>query len=242
MGAEYSDKFAEWKWKEELKAHRTELFDGKANLEVLQKWFRSAEHYGQLAGYSEQRIIDKMWKLFTAYALDWFTLMLRLEYGVTEFPTPRYPFGWLELKAKMGTTYAPPFSVNHVWHDLANLKRGQDVVSFHSRFIELARLVDESPDSAWYGSHPWDVYYEKMTTQEQHTLSSVIHMARQLGRKPYLRDAMTVLDEGNLKHGSATKPAASATGTSTSLAPGPMELGVIASAGSKSDQCARCKG
>ena len=81
-----------------------------------------------------------------------------------------------------------------------------------------------------------------MTTQEQHTLSPVIHMTRQLGRKPCLRDAMAVLDEGNLKHGSATKPAASATGTSTSLAPGPMELGVIASEGSKSDQCARFKG
>ena len=81
-----------------------------------------------------------------------------------------------------------------------------------------------------------------MTTQEQHTLSSVIYMTRQLGRKPCLRDAMTVLDEGNLKHDSATKHAASATSTSTSLAPGPMELSAIASAGSKSDQCARCKG
>lgn len=88
----------------------------------------------------------------------------------------------------------------------------------------------------------WDVYYEKVAARERHTLSPVIHVTRQLGRKPCLRDAMAVLDEGNLKHSSATKPAASATGTSTSLAPGPMELGVIASEGSKSDQCARFKG
>ena len=38
-----------------------------------------------------------------------------------------------------------------------------------------------------------------MTTQEQHNLNSVIHMARQLGRKPCLRDTMAVLDEDNLK-------------------------------------------
>ena len=205
------------------------------------------EHYGRLAGYSEQRVIDKPWKSFTAEALDWFTLMLRRKYAVTEFPPPRYPFGWPELRAKMEATYTSPLSVNYVWCDLANLKCGRDVVSFHSRFTELAKLVGESPDSTLYGSRLWDVYYEKMTTQEQHTLSSVIHMTRQLGRKPCLRDAMTVLDEDNMKHGNATKPASfatasSATGASTSPAPGPMELGAIVSIGSKSDQCARCKG
>ena len=58
---------------------------------------------------------------------------------------------------------------------------------------------------------------------------------------------MAVLDEDNLKHGGAqivAKLPAPTPGASTTLAPGPMELGVIASAtsGSKSDQCARCKG
>ena len=172
--------------------------------------------------------------------LDWFTLMLRREYGVTDFPPPRYPFGWTELKVKMEATYASPFSVNYVWRDLTSLKRGRDVVSFHSRFTELARLVGESPDSALYGSRLWDAYYDKMTTQEQHTLSSVTHMARQLGRKPCLRDAMAVLDEDNLKHGGTqivAKPPAPTPSTSTTLAPGPMELGAIAGAasGSKSD-------
>ena len=53
---------------------------------------------------------------------------------------------------------------------------------------------------------------------------------------------MAVLDEDNLKHGGTqaiAKP--SAAGASTSLEPGPMELGAIAGS-SKSDQCARCKG
>ena len=143
----------------------------------------------------------------------------------------------------MEATYASRFSANCVWHDLANLKCGRDIISFHACFTELARLVGESPDSALYGSRLWDVYCEKMTTKEQHTLSSVIHMARQLGRKPCLRDVMAVLDEENLKHGSAqVAPKPPAAGASTSLAPRPMELDAIASARSKNDQCARCKG
>ena len=210
------------------------------------------EHYGRLAGYSEQRVIEKVWKFFTAEVLDWFMLMLRRENGSSDFPPRHYTFGWNELKARTEATYATPFSVNYVWHDLTSLKRGRDVVAFHSRFTELARLVGESPDTALYGSRLWDIYYEKMSYSEQHTVSSVIHMARQLGRKPCLRDAMAVLDEDNLKHGgtqAAVKPAmhiiaklpASTTGASSSLEPGPMERGAIAGS-SKSDQCAQCKG
>ena len=152
-------------------------------------------------------------------------------------PPPRYPFGWHKLKARLEATYTSPLSVNYVWRDLANLKRGRDVIAFHSRFTELARLVGESPDSAPYGWRLWDVYYEKMSASAQHTLSSVIHMARQLGRKPFLRDAMAFLDEDNLKHG-GTQPT---TGASTLLEPEPMDLGAIAGS-SKNDQCARCKG
>ena len=241
-GADQSDKFAEWERKEELKAHRIELFAGKSDFEGLQKWFRSVEHYGRLAGYSEQRVIEKAWKFFTAEVLDWFTLMLRREYGVSDFPPPRYPFGWHELKARMEAAYASPFSINYVWRDLANLKRGWDVVAFHSRFTELARLVGETPDSALYGSRLWDIYYEKMSAPEQHTLSSVIHMARQLGRKPCLRDAMAVLDEDNLKHGGTQAAANPPTSPScTSLDPGPVELGATA-VSSQSDQCRRCMG
>ena len=77
----------------------------------------------------------------------------------------------------MEATFASAFSVNYIWRDLTNLRRGRDIITFHSRFTDLARLVGESPDTALYGSRLWDIYYDKMTTQEQHTLSSVIHMA-----------------------------------------------------------------
>ena len=93
-----------------------------------------------------------------------------------------------------------------------------------------------------------------MTTQEQHTLSAVIQVARQLDRVPSVRDAMSVLDEESIRSGSsissagsssvathATTPASS--GSSTSLAPGPMELGATeASREPKFSSCARCGG
>ena len=173
-GADLSDMFAEWERKEELKAHRIELFDGKSDLEGLQKWFQSVKHYGRLAGYSEQRVIEKAWKFFTAEVLDWFTLVLRREYGVSDFPPPRYPPGWNRLKARLEAKYASPFSVNYVWRDLASLNRGQEVVAFQTRFTELARLVGKSLGTGLYGSRLRDVYYEKMSATEQHTLSSVI--------------------------------------------------------------------
>ena len=111
--------------------------------------FRAVEHYGRLAGYSEQRDIEKAWKLFIAEALDWSTLMHRPEYGMSDFPPPRYPFRWHELKARLEATYATPFSVSYVWHGLASPKRGGNVVAFHSRITELARLVGESPGCAF---------------------------------------------------------------------------------------------
>ena len=51
--------------------------------------------------------------------------MLRREYGVADFPLPRYPFGWHELKSKMEATFASAFSINYVWRDLTNLHRAE---------------------------------------------------------------------------------------------------------------------
>ena len=68
-----------------------------------------------------------------------------------------------------------------------------------------------------------------MSAKEQYTLRSVIYVARLLERKPYLRDAIAVVDEDNLNHGGAqasTKQATLTTpvtpSTATTLAPGPM--------------------
>ena len=88
-----------------------------------------------------------------------------------------------------------------------------------------------------------------MAQNEKHTLSSVIHMTRKLGKTPCLRDAMAVVDRNNLNFGGpvtakaasmAPTPPATA-GSGTSLAPGPMELGAISAAQRNSGQCARCK-
>lgn len=80
-----------------------------------------------------------------------------------DFPLPRYPFGWPELKAKIETTYAFAFSVNYVRRDPTNLKRGHDTFSFHARFTDLAGLVGKSPEAALYGPRLWDIYYEKIS-------------------------------------------------------------------------------
>lgn len=77
----------------------------------------------------------------------------------------------------MQDTIASVFSINYVWRDLTNLRRGRDIVAFHARSADLARLVGESPDTALYGSRLWDICHEKIC-QELHTLSSVAHMAR----------------------------------------------------------------
>lgn len=66
----------------------------------------------------------------------------------------------------MEDTFASAFSINYAWRDLTNLRRGRDIVAFHSRFTDLAGLVGESPDTALYGSRLWDIYHEKMSAQE----------------------------------------------------------------------------
>ena len=52
--ADDSQQFAAWERKGELRAHKIELFSGQTDLEGLLKWFRSVEHYGCLAGFSEE--------------------------------------------------------------------------------------------------------------------------------------------------------------------------------------------
>ena len=59
-----SQQFAAWERKEEMEAHKIELFSGRTNLDGL-KWFQSAEHYSYLVGVSKERIITKAWKSFS---------------------------------------------------------------------------------------------------------------------------------------------------------------------------------
>ena len=196
-----------WERKEELKAHKIELFSDQTDLEGLLKRFRSVERYGCLAGLSEERLITNGWKFFSPEVLGWFGVMLRNEYGIARFPPQRYPFGWRELKTRMEATYASAFSVNYAWRDLGNPKRGRGVSAFHSasRPCPLGR---QGPRHGPLRLPPVDVYYEKMTLAEKHTLSSVIQMTRKLGKMLCLRDALAVIDEENLNSGgSATAKA-----------------------------------
>ena len=61
------------------------------------------------------------------------------------------------MKSKMMKVFSSSFVLQYVWRDLTNLKRGRDISVFHSRFTELAGLVDLTPDTAKYGSRLWDI-------------------------------------------------------------------------------------
>ena len=92
---------------------------------------------------------------------------------MTKFAPRNYPFDWAGMKSKLMKVFAFSFALQYVWRDLANLKRGRDVSTFHPRFTELARLVDLTPDTVKYSSRLWNLYYAKITTQEQYTLRAV---------------------------------------------------------------------
>ena len=130
---------------------RIERFTGKTDLEGIQRWFRSVEHYSHIAGYSDKKVIEKAWRFFTLDVLDWFKFMLKDEYGASEFPPRNYPINKNGIKARMMKVYASSFALLYVWRYLANLKRGRDVSVFHTRFTELARLVDLTPNTTKYG-------------------------------------------------------------------------------------------
>ena len=114
-----------------------------------------------------------------------------------------------------------------------------------------------TPDTAKYGTRLWDLYYAKLATQEQQTLSAVMQVARQLDRVPSVRDAMSVLDEEGIRNSSTNSSASTIAGTigplastpatpsssSTSLALGPIVLGAMeANTKPKRSKCARCGG
>ena len=64
-----------------------------------------------MAGYSDKEVFEKSWRFSTLDVLDWFTSMLKDEYGVSEFPPRNYPFDWSGIKASMMKVYASSFAL-----------------------------------------------------------------------------------------------------------------------------------
>jgi hypothetical protein len=98
----------------------------------------------------------------------------------------------------MDATYAYAFATKHVRRNLETLKRGSNLSEFHSRFLDLAKLVGETAHTAAFSSRLYDIFTAKMSDSERQILSSVIVTAHQTGCTMHLRDAMNVVDESNL--------------------------------------------
>lgn len=79
----------------------------------------------------------------------------------------------------------------------------RDIVSFHARFTDLARLIGESPDTALYGSRQWEIYIlcTKRCLPRSSTLLARSSIWRDKKAMPPRRYA--VLDADNLKHNGA---------------------------------------
>jgi hypothetical protein len=87
----------------------------------------------------------------------------------------------------------------------------------------------ETAHTAAFGSRLCDIYAATMSDLECQILSSVIVKANQTTLSIHLHNAMNAVDESNpLRRGpGGTLSRSTSSGTVTTLAPGPMELGAI---------------
>jgi hypothetical protein len=184
-------------------------------------------------------LISTAWRNFTSDILNWFTRLLRTQYNVDSFPPQYYLFRWSELKSKMEETYASTFATKDIWRDLETLKSGSNLSEFHSRFLNLTKLVGETAHTATYCSQLYDVYTAKMSDLKCQIFSSLIVTGHQTGHMIDLHHPMNVVDELNLLQGGCGNTLGnSGACTAAMFVPGRMELGSI----SQSNACTRCGG
>jgi hypothetical protein len=120
------------------------------------------------------------------------------------------------------------FATKYIWQDLKSLKRRPNLSEFHSQFLDLAQLVEETVCTAMFGSRLYDLYAAMISDCESQILSAVIVTAHQTGWTIHLCDARNVVDESNLLcRGRGKILSSTGPGTTMTLAPGPKELDAI---------------
>ena len=187
---------------------------------------------------------------FTPDVLEWFNEMSRAEH---------HPLSWASLKQRLITRFTSAFSTQQLWHQLASLQRGEDINEYHRRFIELIRLVGETPSSVLPGSQAFNIYEEKMDPVARHTWSVIAVLAKFTNQALSLRHIMMVAEEEFEKTAAglpsvsisrsgvvaaalpADPVAVPGTGCVTTTNPDPIEPGAMRSPVSL-DRCARCGG
>jgi hypothetical protein len=87
------------------------------------------------------------------------------DFGIAYLPQHQYPFSWADLKAKMTDVFASAFSSTHMWKQLSDLKRKngyEGTKAYITRFLELAKLVGQTPYNVCQGDPAWEILYSSL--------------------------------------------------------------------------------
>jgi hypothetical protein len=233
-----TDQLDKMRLRQLLTHHPIPTFEGKQDLEALATWQSKVEHFCRLAGrYTDVGILNEAWRTFGPEAMEWFTKWIAEEHGVIAFPPfgssmTNFPFTWHTLKVKMAQVFTSQYANEKVKHDLKLLKRGKDIGDFHQRFEKLLGLLGQSSQTTDSSTEVWNIYLKKMTIPERTILNSACIAAEMVGSTLYLKRVMTIVEQSALQSqvfhdgpGNANATHANTAGGSSSLLPGPMELG-----------------
>jgi hypothetical protein len=234
-----TDQLDKMRMRQLLTHHPIPTFEGKQDLEALAMWQSKVEHFCRLAGrYTDLGILNEAWRTFGPEPLEWFTKWIAEEHGVIAFPPfgssmTNFPFTWQMLKVKMAQVFTSQYANEKVKHELKLLKRGKDISDFHQRFEKLLGLLGQSSQTTDSSAETWNIYLKKMTIPERTILNSACIAAEMVGSTLYLKRVMTIVEQSALQsqvfHDGPGNPYANinanTAGGSSSLLPGPMELG-----------------
>jgi hypothetical protein len=235
-----------------MKKNDVPRFDGEIGLENLRKWHMDVEQFAKITGLSENATINLAWTRFGPSVSEWFQDAVWKDFGIAYLPQDRYPFGWEELKAKMTEVFASAFSSSHVWAQLVELKRKkgyEGTKAYIARFLELAKLVGQTPYNVYQGDRAWEIIYGNLTSDERLCVNTICVQNAETGRQTTMQTILNSIDQTMLANGhqslgpGAVGATATATVTSTSTTT-PMDLTAISKAAgaSKRGDCTRCGG
>jgi hypothetical protein len=237
-----------------MKKNDVPRFDGEIGLENLHKWHMDVEQFAKITGLSENATINLAWTRFGLSVSEWFQDAVWKDFGIAYLPQDRNPFGWEELKAKMTEVFASAFSSSHVWAQLVELKRKkgyEGTKAYIARFLELAKLVGQTPYNVYQGDRAWEIIYGNLTSDERLCVNTICVQNAETGRQTTMQTILNSIDQTVLANGhqSLGPGAVRATGATTATVTltsttTPMDLTAISKAAgaSKRGDCTRCGG
>jgi hypothetical protein len=230
-----------------MKKNDVPRFDGEIGLENLRKWHMDVEQFAKITGLSENATINLAWTRFGPSVSEWFQDAVWKDFGIAYLPQDRYPFGWEELKAKMTEVFASAFSSSHVWAQLVELKRKkgyEGTKAYIARFLELAKLVGQTPYNVYQGDRAWEIIYGNLTSDERLCVNTICVQNAETGRQTTMQTILNSIDQTMLANGhqSLGPGAVGAATTTAAVTTTPMDLTAIKAGASRKGDCTRCGG